>query len=121
MNVFNVHVNRQPVSGVVELRVYRPGRFFNATLDKASSDNEQSSLGIRSPRGPVLVRQIAGLIARRIVTDSAVGETVTQGERMGLIRFGSRVDTFVPPDARVLVAVGDRAVAGVTVLAEWPS
>jgi phosphatidylserine decarboxylase len=120
MNVFNVHVNRHPVDGTVALRAYRPGKFLNASLDKASADNEQMSLGVRTARGPVLVRQIAGLIARRIVTDPAVGEPVRQGARLGLIRFGSRVDTFLPPGVAPRVAVGDRTRAGVTVIAEWP-
>jgi phosphatidylserine decarboxylase len=120
MNVFNVHVNRHPVDGTVVRRAYRPGTFVNASLDKASVDNEQMSLGIATPHGPVLVRQIAGLIARRIVTDPTEGETVRQGERLGLIRFGSRVDTFLPPGAVTRVAVGDRTRAGVTVIAEWP-
>jgi phosphatidylserine decarboxylase len=119
MNVFNVHVNRHPVDGTVGHREYRPGRFVNATLDKASEHNEQMSLGIRSHRGPVLVRQIAGLVARRIVTDPQVGDSVRQGERLGLIRFGSRVDTFLPRTASVRVREGDRTKAGVTVIAEW--
>jgi phosphatidylserine decarboxylase len=120
MSVFDVHVNRYPVSGAVAHRAYRPGKFVNASLDKASTGNEQMSLGIRAARGPVLVRQIAGLVARRIVTDAHPGELVHQGERLGLIRFGSRVDTFVPPGAVACVAVGDRTRAGVTVIAEWP-
>jgi len=120
MNVFNVHVNRHPVNGTVVRRAYRPGKFLNASLDKASVDNEQMSLGIATPRGAVLVRQIAGLIARRIVTDPLEGEAVRQGERLGLIRFGSRVETFVPPGAVARVAVGDRTRAGITVIAEWP-
>jgi len=119
MNVFNVHVNRYPVSGPIEHREYRPGRFLNAALEKASEHNERASVGIRGPRGRVLVRQIAGLIARRIVTDGSLGTAARQGERLGLIRFGSRVDTFLPTDARTLVRVGDRARAGVTVLAEF--
>ncbi len=119
MNVFDVHVNRHPVDGTVNYREYRPGKFVNATLDKASEDNEQMSLGIRSSRGPVLVRQIAGLIARRIVTDPRVGDAVCQGERLGLIRFGSRVDTIVPEAAHVRVRIGDRTRAGVTIIAEW--
>lgn len=119
MNVFNVHVNRHPVGGAVGHRAYRPGKFVNATLDKASEDNEQMSLGIRSPRGPVLVRQIAGLVARRIVTDPQVGDAVRQGERLGLIRFGSRVDTIIPGAVSVRVREGDRTKAGVTVIAEW--
>lgn len=120
MNVFNVHVNRHPVDGTVVRRDYRPGRFVNASLDKASVDNERMSLGVRSPRGPVLIRQIAGLVARRIVTDPAQGASVRQGTRLGLIRFGSRVDTYVPAGARPRVAVGDRTRAGITVIAEWP-
>jgi phosphatidylserine decarboxylase len=120
MNVLNVHVNRHPVDGTVVLRAYRPGNFFNASLDKASADNEQMSLGIASARGPVLVRQIAGLIARRIVTDPTVGERVQQGARLGLIRFGSRVETLLPPGAVARVAIGERTRAGVTVIAAWP-
>jgi phosphatidylserine decarboxylase len=119
MNVFNVHVNRYPASGTIALRQYHPGTFVNATLDKASENNERMSLGIETPRGPILVRQIAGLVARRIVTDGVVGDAARQGERMGLIRFGSRVDTFVPRSSRVLVSVGDRTTAGVTPIAEW--
>jgi len=119
MNVFNVHVNRYPTDGILEYRRYRPGRFVNATLDKASVDNEQMSLGIRGPRGPLLVRQIAGLVARRIVTDDEPGTRVHQGDRLGLIRFGSRVDTFVSMDAAVRVTLGDRVRAGETVLAGW--
>lgn len=121
MNVFNVHVNRYPVTGTVEYRHYHPGRFGHAASDKASLDNEQASLGLRGPHGPVLVRQIAGLIARRIVTDGAPGQRAVQGERMGMIRFGSRVDVFLPLDARpsVQVAVGQHVRAGQTVLAEY--
>lgn len=119
MNVFDVHVNRHPVDGTVALRDYRPGKFVNATLDKASVHNERMSLGITTPRGPVLVRQIAGLIARRIVTDPTVGQAVRQGDRLGIIRFGSRVDTFIPAGAEVRVNVGDHTKAGTTVIAEW--
>jgi len=120
MNVFNVHVNRHPVDGMVISRHYRPGKFLNASLDKASVDNEQMTLGVRSARGPVVIRQIAGLVARRIVTDPVEGAAVRQGERLGLIRFGSRVDTFLPAGAHARVGVGDRTIAGVTVIAEWP-
>jgi phosphatidylserine decarboxylase len=119
MNVFNVHVNYHPMDGVVEYRNYRPGRFLNATLDKASEDNEQMSLGVRAGERRLLVRQIAGLIARRIVTDPEVGQEVRQGTRLGLIRFGSRVDTFLPREARATVRVGDRTVGGVSVIGEW--
>jgi phosphatidylserine decarboxylase len=119
MNVFDCHVNRYPASGTIAYRHYNPGSFVNAAAEKASLENEQSSVGLDTPHGKVLVRQIAGLIARRIVTDHAVGRQVEQGERMGMIRFGSRVDVFVPPHAQVLVKTGDRTVAGVTVIAKW--
>src|SRR5712692_7937320 len=99
MSVFDVHVNRYPATGTVELVRYNPGRFLHAASDKASLDNEQASVGLRAARAPLLVRQIAGLIARRIVTDGAAGDRATQGERMGSIRFGSRGDVFLPvPD-----------------------
>ncbi|HTS88232.1 MAG TPA: phosphatidylserine decarboxylase family protein [Gemmatimonadales bacterium] len=119
MNIFNVHVNRYPMSGVVEYRHYHKGTFGHAGAEKASLENEQSTLGIRTARGPVLVRQIAGLVARRIVTDHGVGTAVSQGQRLGIIRFGSRVDVFLPQGARVLVHQGDRTVAGTTVVARW--
>lgn len=118
MNVFNVHVNRYPVSGVVRYVHYNPGKFFNAAKDKASLENEQSSVGIESGSNRVLVRQIAGLIARRIVTYSRDGQRVTQGERMGIIRFGSRVDVFLPATAHPRVQIGEPTFAGVTVVAE---
>lgn len=120
MNVFNVHVNRYPVDGIIEHRDYRAGRFLNAAGEKASAENEQASVGIRADYGPVLVRQIAGLVARRIVTDGERDDRVRQGERMGMIRFGSRLDVFVPPGVRVHVRPGDRTRAGQTVIAEWP-
>jgi phosphatidylserine decarboxylase len=120
MNVFDVHVNRYPVSGVVRYLHYNPGKFLNAARDKASLENEQSSVGIETGAHRVLVRQIAGLIARRIVTYGREGERVEQGERMGIIRFGSRVDVFLPPGATLRVTVGQTTVAGVTVLAELP-
>ncbi len=119
MNVFNVHVNRYPASGTVTYRHDNPGRFFNAASEKASLENEQNSIGLETPRGKILVRQIAGLVARRIVTDHAEGAQVTQGQRMGLIRFGSRVDLFIPRSAKILVSVGDRTKAGETVVATW--
>ena len=118
MNVFNVHVNRYPVSGVVRLVDHTPGRFMNAETEKSSLENEQTSIGIEAGSNHVLVRQIAGLIARRIVTDSKVGDRVQQGERMGLIRFGSRVDVFLPAGAVLRVKVGDATFAGTTVLGE---
>ena len=118
MNVFNVHVNRYPVSGVVRLVDHTPGRFMNAATEKSSLENEQTSIGIEAGSNHVLVRQIAGLIARRIVTDSKVGDHVQQGARMGLIRFGSRVDVFLPASAVLRIKEGDATFAGTTVLGE---
>jgi phosphatidylserine decarboxylase len=121
LNIFNVHVNRYPVGGLVEYVRYEPGKFFNASADRASLENEQMSVGINTGHTRVLVRQIAGLIARRIETYSREGEQVTQGDRMGLMRFGSRMDIFLPVGSPVRVRVGDNVVAGVTVLAELAS
>jgi phosphatidylserine decarboxylase len=132
MNVFNVHVNRYPVDGTVSYVHYNKGKFFNAAAEKSSLENEQMSVGIEtaaadSSRNPrvgdnhrVLVRQIAGLIARRIVTYSKVGERVRQGDRMGIIRFGSRVDLFLPAGSTIRAKLGDVTTAGVTVLGELP-
>jgi phosphatidylserine decarboxylase len=121
MNVFDCHVNRYPADGTVAYRHYNPGRFGHAGTDKASLENEQSSIGLVTAHGKLLVRQIAGLIARRIVTDHPVGAVVHQGDRLGMIRFGSRVDVFLPTDARVRVKVGDATRVGQTVIAEWGS
>ena len=120
MNVFSVHVNRYPISGTVKYVQYNPGKFLNAAVEKSSLENEQRSVGIESGPYRILVRQIAGLIARRIVTYSREGERVEQGERMGLIRFGSRVDVFMPTDATIHVKVGELAIAGTTPIAELP-
>jgi phosphatidylserine decarboxylase len=121
MNVFNVHVNRYPVTGTVRQVQRTAGRFLNASGERASLENEQVSVGIETDGVRILVRQIAGLIARRIHTYSTEGQTVTQGDRMGIIRFGSRVDVFVPPDASPRVRVGDVTVAGATVIAGLPA
>jgi phosphatidylserine decarboxylase len=118
MNVFNVHVNRYPVSGVVKYVHSNKGKFLNAAHDKASLENEQMSVGIQTGHSRVLVRQIAGLIARRIANYATVDAPAVQGERMGIIRFGSRVDVFLPTTAIVRVKLGDLPVAGTTVLAE---
>jgi phosphatidylserine decarboxylase len=118
MNVFNVHVNRYPVSGVVRHVERKAGKFLNAAAENSSLENEQASIGIESGSNHILVRQIAGLIARRIITDAKEGDQVRQGDRMGLIRFGSRVDVFLPTDAQVRVKVGDNVFAGVTVISE---
>jgi phosphatidylserine decarboxylase len=121
MSVFNVHVNRYPVDGVVRYLHYNPGKFLNAASDKASLENEQMSVGIQSGASRVLVRQIAGLIARRIVSYATMDAPAAQGERMGIIRFGSRVDVFLPPESHVRTQVGDHSVAGTSVLAELPA
>jgi phosphatidylserine decarboxylase len=120
MNVFNVHVNRYPVDGAVKYVHYNKGKFFNAAAEKSSLENEQMSVGIDTGKYRILVRQIAGLIARRIVTYSKLDEKVRQGERMGIIRFGSRVDVFIPPGSTIKAKLGDATVAGVTILAELP-
>ena len=119
MNVFDCHVNRYPCDGTVAYRHYNPGAFGHAGTEKASLSNEQSSIGLETSRGKVLVRQIAGLIARRIVTDHATGTDVKQAQRLGMIRFGSRVDLFVPLGTEVRVKVGDRTKVAQTVVAAW--
>jgi phosphatidylserine decarboxylase len=108
LSVFNVHVNRAPIGGTVETVKYNPGKFLVASADKASLDNEQTGMVISDGKNKVLVKQIAGLIARRIVCYAKTGETVKAGERYGLIRFGSRVDLFLPKNTDLMVKVGDR-------------
>jgi phosphatidylserine decarboxylase len=120
MNVFNVHVNRSPVAGVIKDIVYKEGQFLNASLDKASEKNERSSLIINSEHGAdIVVVQIAGLIARRILGFVSKNQNLNQGERFGLIRFGSRVDIYMPLDSTVQCSVGDKVVAGESVLASF--
>lgn len=122
MNVFNCHVNRAPVAGEITAVAYRPGKFFNASLDKASEHNERNSLCIRLSDGrEIAVVQIAGLVARRIVCFVAPGAQTATGERFGLIRFGSRIDVYLPPGVTPLVSLGQTMVAGETVLAELPA
>jgi phosphatidylserine decarboxylase len=118
MSVFDVHVNRSPASGTIERVAYRPGKFINADLDKASEDNERNGLVVRTPAGRIGVVQIAGLLARRIVCFVKQGDAVDAGVRIGLIRFGSRVDVYLPEGAKPLVAEGQIAIAGETVLAD---
>lgn len=119
MSVFNCHVNRSPVAGEVTAISYRPGKFFNASLDKASVHNERNSLRIRLADGRDLaVVQIAGLVARRILCFVRPGDRLQEGERFGLIRFGSRLDVYLPPGVAPLVAVGQTMVAGETVIAD---
>jgi phosphatidylserine decarboxylase len=118
MSVFDCHVNRSPVTGRIERIVYRPGAFVNADLDKASEDNERNCLLIATDGGRIGVVQIAGLVARRIVCFVRQGASVGIGERIGLIRFGSRVDVYLPEGVRPLVAEGQTAIAGETILAD---
>ena len=118
MSIFDCHVNRAPVQGRVAQIVYHPGLFLNADLDKASEDNERNSLVISTSNGRIGVIQIAGLVARRIVPFVRQGEAVAAGGRIGMIRFGSRVDVYLPEGARALVAEGQTAIAGETVLAD---
>jgi phosphatidylserine decarboxylase len=118
MSVFDCHVNRSPVSGRVEKIVYQPGKFINADLDKASLDNERNSLVISTAGTRIAVVQIAGLVARRIVCFVKEQQPVGAGERFGMIRFGSRLDVYLPENALPLVAVGQTAIAGETVLAD---
>jgi phosphatidylserine decarboxylase len=119
MSVFNCHVNRAPVAGRIEKIIYSPGKFINAELDKASEDNERNSLVISTAGGNIGVIQIAGLVARRIVSFVREGQTVGAGERFGLIRFGSRLDVYLPEGAKPLVSEGQTAIAGETVLADF--
>ncbi len=121
MNVFNVHSNRSPVDGVVVAAWYHRGSFLNAALDKASLENERNALHLRTAEGrDVTCVQVAGLIARRILCYSKPGDALARGQRYGFIRFGSRVDVYLPLDARPKVAVGDTVFATETVLAEFP-
>jgi phosphatidylserine decarboxylase len=119
MSVFNCHVNRAPVTGRIDRIAYRPGIFINAELDKASEDNERNSLVISTPQGRVGVIQIAGLVARRIVSFVKEGQSIGAGERFGLIRFGSRLDVYLPEGTAALVAEGQTAIAGETILADF--
>lgn len=122
MNVFDVHVNRIPLEGAIVRLVYRPGRFINASLDKASEHNERQGIVIAAKDGAeVGLVQIAGLVARRILCRLNVGDTVRTGQRFGMIRFGSRVDVYLPPGVAALVVVGQRMIAGETVTADVQS
>ncbi len=121
MNVFNVHVNRAPIGGTIEKISYRPGKFVSADLDKASAENERNDVLIRTKDGyAVWTVQIAGLIARRIVCWAREGDTLVKGERFGMIRFGSRVEVFLPADSRVVVRLSDKVRAGQTPLGYLP-
>ncbi len=121
MSVFDCHINRSPVAGRIEKIIYHPGKFVNADLDKASLDNERNSLIISTAGKTIAVVQIAGLIARRIVCFVRTGQSVLAGERFGMIRFGSRLDVYLPERTPPLVAVGQTAIGGETVLADLES
>jgi phosphatidylserine decarboxylase len=119
LSVFDVHINRAPCAGTVEVTAYRPGKFLNAAAEKASEDNERMAIALRRADGRVIgCVQIAGWVARRIVCYIRPGQVVAAGERFGHIRFGSRTDLYLPPGARLLVAVGQRMIGGETVMAE---
>ena len=118
MNVFNVHVNRSPVDGIIEKIIYKNGKFFNASLDKASEYNERNSFIIETNTDKIVVVQIAGLIARRILSFISEGNKIDKGDRIGLIRFGSRVDIYFPSTYEIKVNQNDIVVAGETIIAE---
>jgi phosphatidylserine decarboxylase len=119
MNVFNVHSNKSPVDGAVKGLWYHPGSFVNADLDKASTENERNALWIQAARGDVTSVQVAGLIARRILCYVRTGDTLARGQRYGFIRFGSRVDIYLPVSARAEVSIGQKVSGGRTILARW--
>jgi phosphatidylserine decarboxylase len=118
--IWNVHVNRSPAAGTIVKMDYRPGKFLAAMRARASMENEQNVISLSTASGEMVFKQIAGLIARRVVCWKKAGDTVQRGERIGLVRFGSRVDLWVPRDAEILVALGDNVKGGSSVLARWP-
>ena len=121
MNVFNVHVNRAPYAGTIVAIQYHPGKFLSANLDKASVENERNEIMIKTDNGYMIgVVQIAGLIARRIVCWLNIGVSIQKGERFGLIRFGSRIEVFLPPNSRIMVKIGDKVKAGETTIGYLP-
>jgi phosphatidylserine decarboxylase len=119
--VWNVHVNRSPAAGTITKMEYRPGKFLAAMRERASVENEQNVFTLTTDAGELVFKQIAGLIARRVVSWKKAGEKVARGERIGLVRFGSRVDLWVPRDAEILVKVGENVKGGSSVLARWPA
>ena len=122
MNVFNVHSNRSPVDATVKQRWYHPGKFLNAALDKASLENERNALHLHTAEGhDITCVQVAGLIAKRILCYAEAGAQLTKGQRYGFIRFGSRVDVYLPPDSQARVTIGDKVSATSTILAALPS
>lgn len=121
LNVFDVHVQRTPIAGTIEKIIYHPGKFINASLDKASEDNERQTIIINNGKFKIACTQIAGLIARRILCQTKEGKTMNVGELYGLIRFGSRVDVYLPKGVTPLVIVGQRMIGGETILADLTS
>ena len=119
--VWNVHVNRSPAAGTISKLEYRPGKFLAAMRERASLENEQNVFTLTTDAGEIVFKQIAGLIARRVVSWKKAGEQVARGERIGLVRFGSRVDLWVPKEAEILVRVGENVKGGSSVLARWPA
>jgi phosphatidylserine decarboxylase len=117
--VWNVHVNRSPAAGTITNMEYRPGKFLAAMRERASLENEQNIFTLSTDAGEIVFKQIAGLIARRVVSWKKAGEKVARGERIGLVRFGSRVDLWVPKEAEILVKVGENVKGGSSVLARW--
>ena len=119
--IWNVHVNRSPMEGTLARVDYRPGRFHMAMRAAASTENEQNVIRLATPRGEIVFKQIAGLIARRVILWKKVGDTVGRGERVGLVRFGSRVDVWLPTEAEIVVTRGDHVAGGSSILARWPT
>jgi len=119
LSVFNVHVNRSPVGGRISAIEYRTGKFYAAMRGRASAENEQNSFHVQTERGEVVFTQIAGWVARRIVVWKSIGDSLVRGERIGMIRFGSRMDIWLPEDAEVLVKPGGSVAGGTSVLARW--
>src|SRR6202051_2963868 len=117
--IWNVHVNRSPAAGTITKMDYRPGKFLAAMMARASTENEQNVISLSTASGEMVFKQIAGLIARRVVCWKKIGDVVQRGERIGLVRFGSRVDLWIPREAEILVALGDNVKGGSSVLARW--
>jgi phosphatidylserine decarboxylase len=119
--IWNVHVNRSPMEGKLARVDYRPGRFHMAMKAAASTENEQNVIRLSTPRGEIVFKQIAGLIARRVILWKKVGDSVARGERVGLVRFGSRVDVWLPAEVEIVVKRGDHVAGGSSILARWPT
>jgi phosphatidylserine decarboxylase len=119
--IWNVHVNRSPAAGTIKKMEYRPGQFFAAMRERASVENEQNVISLSTPSGEIVFKQIAGVLARRVVCWKREGDTLARGERIGLVRFGSRVDLWLPRDSEILVKVGANVKGGSTVVAHWPA